>query len=108
MQSLQQHREGREGSPDHERPGPSEAEHQREPEIADEVLDLPTEPRAGLPFGWAQGDDHEQDHGGHAAKFQENTHPSPKSDIWQKPNPRYHVIAALQNRAGWNVSPAKV
>jgi hypothetical protein len=25
---------------------------------AEEVLDLPTEPRAGLPFGGAQGDDH--------------------------------------------------
>jgi hypothetical protein len=42
------------------------------------VLNLPTEPRAGLPFGRAQGDNHEQDQDGDAAKFQENTHPSSK------------------------------
>ena len=75
--------------------GPSKAEHQRDRKITEEVLNLPTEPRAGLPFGRAQGDDHEQYHDGHAAKFQENTHPSPKPDIRQRPNPRYHTKKLL-------------
>jgi hypothetical protein len=34
-----------------------------------------------LPFGGAQGDDHEPDHDDHAAKFHETTHPSPKPGI---------------------------
>jgi hypothetical protein len=48
------------------------------------VLNLPTEPRAGLPFGGAQGDNHEQDQDGDAGKFQENTHPSSKLLILNK------------------------
>ena len=57
--------------PDHEWPGPSEADKRRDRKIAEEMVDLPTERRAGCPFGGAQGDDHEQDYDGHAAKFQE-------------------------------------
>ena len=41
--------------PDHERPPPSEAEHQREREIAKEVVDPPTEARARYPFRGAEG-----------------------------------------------------
>ena len=69
LQALQQHREGHEGSPDHERPWPSEAEHQREREIANEVVDLPTESRAWYPFRGAKGGKYEQHQDGHAANF---------------------------------------
>jgi hypothetical protein len=69
LQALQQHREGHETSPDHERTWPSEAEHQREREIADEVVDPPTESRARYPLGGAKGGKYEQDQDGHAAKF---------------------------------------
>jgi hypothetical protein len=64
-----QRREGHESSPDHDRPGPSEADKQRDGEIAGEVVELPTERRAGRPIGGAQRDEHDQDHGGYAAKF---------------------------------------
>ena len=68
LQGLQQHRGGHEGSPDHERPRPSEAEHQRETEIADDMVDLPTETRAILPFRRAKGAEYEQqDQDGHVA-----------------------------------------
>jgi hypothetical protein len=62
---------------------PNKAEHRRDREIPEEVLDLKTKPGAGLPFGGAQADDHDQDHDGHAAKFHENTHPSPKPGVRQ-------------------------
>ena len=71
LQGLQQWRGSHEGHPDHERPGPSEADYRRDHEIAEEVLGLPTEPRAGLPIGGAQMGEREQGHGSHAAKFQE-------------------------------------
>jgi len=44
LQGLEPHRGGHEGSPDHERPRPSEAEHQRETEIADDMVDLQGRP----------------------------------------------------------------
>src|SRR5262245_57910409 len=69
LQPLQQRPTGHESSSDHERPGPSKAEHPRDHEIADEVVDLPTEPSAGLPIGGAQGDHHEHDYDGHAENF---------------------------------------
>ena len=53
LQALQQRRGGHEGHPEHERPGPSEADNRRSHEIAEEVLDLPTERRARLPIGGA-------------------------------------------------------
>ena len=55
LQAFQQRPAGHESSPDHKRAGPSKAEHRRDREIAEEVLDLPTEPRAGLPFGGGPG-----------------------------------------------------
>jgi hypothetical protein len=68
LQGLQQHRGGHEGSPDHERPRPSEAEHQRETEIAGDMVDLPTETRTILPFRRAKGAEYEQqDQDGHVA-----------------------------------------
>jgi hypothetical protein len=70
LQALQQHRESRDGSPDHERPRPSEADHQREREIANDVVNLPTEPRTELQFRGAKGGKYEQqDQDGHAANF---------------------------------------
>jgi hypothetical protein len=70
LQGLEPHRGGHEGSPNHERPRPSEAEHQREAEIANDVIDLPTQSRAVLPFRGAKGTKYEQqDQGGHAANF---------------------------------------
>jgi hypothetical protein len=57
------------GYPDHDRPGPSEAGKQRDREIAGEVVELPTERRAGRPIGGAQRDEHDQNHGCNAAKF---------------------------------------
>ena len=69
LQGLQQRPTGRESSSDHERPGPSKAKHRRDREIAEEVVDLPTEPRAGLPVGGAQGDHREQDHDGTLQNF---------------------------------------
>jgi len=44
LQGLQRGREHHEPSPNYERPWPSEAEHQRNNEIADEVIDLPAKP----------------------------------------------------------------
>ena len=71
LQGLQQRRGGHEGHPDHEWPGPSDADNRRDQEIAEEVLDLPTKARAGLPIGGAQMGEHEPGYSGHAAKFQE-------------------------------------
>ena len=67
--SVVAYRDGHEDSADHERPGPSEADKQRDSEIAQEVVDLPTELRAGCPFDGAEGGDHKQDHDGPAANF---------------------------------------
>ena len=47
LQALQQRRDGHEGWPYHERSGPSETDNRRDHEIADEVVYLPTEFRAG-------------------------------------------------------------
>jgi hypothetical protein len=68
LQSLEQHREGHDGSPDRERPRPSEAEHESEREIANDVVDLPTESRAGYQFRGTKGGKYEQqDQDGRAA-----------------------------------------
>jgi hypothetical protein len=67
LQALQQYREGQKRSPGQERPPPSEAEHQREREIAKEVVDPPTEARAWYPFLWAEGGKYQQEEGGRAA-----------------------------------------
>jgi len=56
LQRLQQCRERYEGCPNDERPGPSEAEHQRDDEIAREVVELPAKSRTWLPFCGAQAD----------------------------------------------------
>jgi hypothetical protein len=48
LQGLQQRCEGHEGSSDHERPGPREAEHQGENEIANEVVDSQPSPERGV------------------------------------------------------------
>jgi hypothetical protein len=69
LQALQERRDGHEGSPDHERPGPSDADNRRDYEIAEEVVDLPTERRAGRPIAGTQRRNHEQDYGGDAANF---------------------------------------
>ena len=53
---------------------PSEADNRRDREIAEEVVDVPTEPCAGLPIDGAQMGEHEQGDGGDAAKFHENRH----------------------------------
>jgi hypothetical protein len=50
-------------------PGPSEADKQPDCEIAKDVVDLPTERRAGLPIGGAQRNDRDQGYGVGAAKF---------------------------------------
>jgi hypothetical protein len=44
LQSLQRCREHHEAPTNYKRSGPSEAEHQRNNEIADEVVDLPAKP----------------------------------------------------------------
>jgi hypothetical protein len=69
LQRLEQHREGYKGSPEHDGPRPSEAEHQREPEIANDVVDPPTESLAWYPFRGTKGGKYEQDQGRHAANF---------------------------------------
>jgi hypothetical protein len=69
LQALQQRREGHEGSPDHKRPGPSKTDKQRNREPAEEMVELPTELCARRPIGGAQRGEHDQHHGGHAAKF---------------------------------------
>ena len=43
LQGLQAASRRHEGSPDHDRPWPSKAEHYGKPEIANDVVDLPTE-----------------------------------------------------------------
>jgi hypothetical protein len=69
LHALQQHREGHEGSPDHERSRPSEAEDEGEREIANEVIDSPTESRAWYPVGGAKGGKYQQEQDGYAANF---------------------------------------
>ena len=70
LQALQQRRDGHEDSPDDERLGPSEADKRRNREIADEVVEPPNRAPCGVPILRAQGNNHEQDHDGHAANFQ--------------------------------------
>jgi hypothetical protein len=59
LQALQQRPTGHEGAPDYDRTGPSEAEKTGKREIAKEVIELETKPRAGCPIAGAEGDDHE-------------------------------------------------
>ena len=73
LQALEQRRDGREDSADHERSGPSDTEKQRDSEIANEVVELPTEVRAGCPFFRPEGSDHKQDQDGHATRFCDST-----------------------------------
>jgi len=73
LQALEQCRDDHKGSPDHERPRPSETEKHRESEIANEVVELPTEVRAGRPLFRPEGRDDEQDHDRHAASFRART-----------------------------------
>ena len=72
LQTFQQCRDSHEDSPDQERPGPTETEKQRDSEIANDVVELPTELRAGCPFFRPQGSDHKQDHDGQATSFCES------------------------------------
>jgi hypothetical protein len=69
LQTFEQRRDGHNHSPDHQRPRPSKADKQRDSEIANEVVELPTELGAGGPFGRAEGGDYEQDHDRPAANF---------------------------------------
>ena len=46
-----------------------ETEKQRDSEIANDVVELPTELCAGCPFSRTQRSDHQQGHDGHAANF---------------------------------------
>jgi hypothetical protein len=69
LQTFQQCRDNHEDSPDQERPGPSETEKERDSEIANDVVELPTEVRAGRLFFRPEGSDHKQDHDGHATSF---------------------------------------
>jgi hypothetical protein len=48
--ASEQRRNRHDGTSDHERPRPGEADDCRDHEIADEVIKLPTEPGAGLPL----------------------------------------------------------
>ena len=73
LQAFKQRRYCREDSPDDERPRPSQTEKQRDSQIANEVVELPTETRAGRPLFRPQSSDHEQDHDGHATSFCDST-----------------------------------
>jgi hypothetical protein len=73
LQALEQCRNDYEGSPDHERPGPSATEKQRDSEIANEVVELPTELRSGCPFFRPEGGNHEQDHDEHTTHLCDST-----------------------------------
>ena len=46
-----------------------QAEHQREREVAKEVVDPPTEARAWYPFRWAEGGKYEQEQDAQAETF---------------------------------------
>src|SRR5262249_40133619 len=61
LQGLQQHPRGHQDSPDHERARPSEGEQHREPEIARDVVELPTQSAADLPIPRAKGGEQEQE-----------------------------------------------
>jgi hypothetical protein len=80
LQGFQHRRNDHHESPDHKGPpGPSEPDDRRGREIAEEMIHLPTEPRAGrLPLGGAQMDVHEEGNYGDAAKSHPKAHPSPK------------------------------
>ncbi|MFZ1153013.1 MAG: hypothetical protein WAR76_25335, partial [Xanthobacteraceae bacterium] len=73
METLEQRRYCREDSPDQKRSGPGETDKQRDYEIADEVIELPTEVRAGCPFFRPEGSDHKQDQDGQATSFCDST-----------------------------------
>jgi hypothetical protein len=73
LQPLEQRRDSHEDSADHERPGPGETEEQSDSEIANEVVELPTEVRAGRPFFWPEGSDHKQNYDRHATSFCDST-----------------------------------
>jgi len=57
LQALEQNRDHGEGCSDDEWSRPSDAEHQREEEMAYEMLDPPTESCAALPIGGSKSDD---------------------------------------------------
>src|SRR5262249_37068230 len=54
---------------DQEWPRPGETEKQRDCEIANDVIELPTEFAARYPFGRPESSDHKQDHDGNATSF---------------------------------------
>ena len=91
LQTFQQCRDNHEDSPDQERPGPSETEKERDSEIANDVVELPTEVRAGRLFFRPEGSDHKQDHDGHATSFCAST------------NTMFYIGA----RAAWSNSPRR-
>ena len=75
LETFQQHRDGHNDSPDYKRPRPGQAYKQRDSEIANEVVELPTEFGAWSLFGWAESGDHKQDHNRPAANFCTGTKP---------------------------------
>jgi hypothetical protein len=81
LQSFQQRRDSHNDSADHKRPRPTETEKQRDSEIANEVVETPTELSAGGPFGRAKCGDHKQDYNRPAANFCAGT------------KPRFHISA---------------
>jgi hypothetical protein len=69
LQAFKQCRDCREGCPDDERPRPGEADKQRDSEIADKVIELPAQLRAGCPICRPERSDDKQDYDGYAARF---------------------------------------
>jgi hypothetical protein len=60
LKELQQHRKDHDATPHCARPRPSDEDQQREPEIAKDVVELPTEARTELHFGGTQGGKYDQ------------------------------------------------
>jgi hypothetical protein len=72
LQTFQQERGSHENSTDHDWPGPGKTDKQRDGKITEEVVNLPTQRRAGCPVGRTQRTDHEQDYEDPATNFCSN------------------------------------
>ncbi len=69
LQALQQHCQSHESAPDDKRPPPNQAERQRQREIANEMVDLPTEAGSRYAFCGPQGSKYQQEKDGYAANL---------------------------------------